>query len=372
MKLLLMSDNHLGFASRTEREQDAFLAFEEGIRAGLSCDAILLGGDIFDTRIPTAEAFSSAMEILLLPLSSQSEVKVTGIKGKELKSKPGIHVIAINGNHERRVRGLVNPVQALEKGGFLTRLHCNGVLLEKGQQEKVAVQAMSAVPEQYAETALKEWDPKPIPGCYNILMFHQNLEGFVRSETTIPKEALPEGFDLYLCGDIHERHSSTLHGKPLLLPGSTVATQINKDSCEPRSYTLLDTQANTQESIPFKSQRSVHYIECQTKEEVEQALAKALHEKQSLKPIIKVKSPVPRDELQARFGNQAMLMVAQEKELPSLTIEEQKVSVQQQGREILEKNLKSLGLDPRLFEQVFELLLEKKQEEALTLLKEKN
>lgn len=369
MKILLMSDTHLGFAQGTIREEDAFLSFEEGIEKALEADLILLGGDIFDSRVPTAETFSRMMEILLKTKQRESTVTLAETRNKKIKNQvSGIPVVAIHGNHERRVRGLVNPIEALERGGFLIHLHCNGVVFEKNG-EKVAVQGMSAVPEQYAVSALEEWNPQPLEGAYNIFLFHQNLEGFVRAERTFPKASLPQGFDLSICGDIHESHQSK-DGK-LLLPGSTVATQITKDSCNLRVYWEIDTQKRQLLSHPFKNQRKIYYEEFEKKEEAETFIQKVLQEPHPLQPIIKIKTPLPPEEITARFGKEAILKIVQEKEIPTLSLEEQKLSVQQSGKQLLEKNLKQLNLDPKLFEAVFELLVNKKQEEALNLLKEK-
>jgi len=367
MKILLLSDTHLGFSSGGERWEDAFLALKEALQE--EADLILLGGDVFDTRTPTVEAFSRAMELFLKTSSLKSDLRVSGAAGKKIKNiVHGVPVVAIHGNHERRVKGLVNPVEALEMGGFLIHLHCNGVLLEKNG-ERISVQGMSAVPEQYAPGVLEEFNPKPVPDSFNIFMFHQNLERFVRSEKQFPKSLLPEGFDLYICGDIHESHKTSFQGKPLILPGSAVATQINKDSRKPRIYALIDTKTQSIDFIPFKNQRKIFYEEFEAREETEKFLRETLKEEHPMKPIIKIKSPTPLDELKSIAGEKTILMGAHEKEIPSLTIEEQKFSAQESGKQILEKNLKKLDLDPKTFQDIFELLLEKKQDEALILLR---
>jgi len=369
MKIIVMSDTHLGFASGTEREGDSFLTFEEGIEKGREADLIILGGDIFDTRIPTTETFARAMETLLKANSFENRVRVLEGINKKIGEVKGVPIVSINGNHERRVKGLVNSVQALEKGGFLIHLHCNGVVFERNG-EKVAVQGMSAVPEQYAPSVLEEWNPKPVPGCYNILLFHQNLEGFLYSETQLPKSAIPSGFDLYVCGDIHESHKAELHGSPLMLPGSTVTTQVKKEATEPRKYVLVDTNEKTQEFIAFENQRKIYYKTFEKREEAKSFIREAMKQEHSLKPVIKIKASFPPGDVKPLAEGEVLLFISEEKELPSVSIEEQKLSVQKSGRELLEKNLKEAKLDPKMFADIFDLLLEKKHGEVLSLLRE--
>ena len=52
------------------------------------------------------------------------------------------------------------------------------------------------------------------------------------------------------------------------------------------------------------------------------------------------------------------------------TLEEHRLSVQELGRKLLIENLKEMKLDPKLFENVFELLSEDKIDKALKLLRE--
>lgn len=369
MKILLMSDTHFGFASGTERWEDSFLAFEEGIEKGLQYDIILLGGDIFDVRVPTTETLARTMEILVPVQRVPSPVSlVEGIRKKITTPLRGVPIVSIHGNHERRVKGLVNPVEALEKGGFLIHLHCNGVVFEKNG-EKIAIFGISSVPGHYASSVFEECQLHPIPGCYNILIFHQNLEGFLYSETPLPLSIVPEGFDLYICGDIHDTHRSTLHGSPLLLPGSTVSTQITTNSCSPRVYVSIDTAQKTFDFIPFERQRKIYYETFEKKEDAQAFISNILQEKHALPPVVKIRASFPPEEL-AAYQN-VLLMISHDKEIARFTIEEQKLSAQQSGKKLLEKNLTAAKLNTALFEEVFELLLHKKQDDTLSLLKQK-
>ena len=387
MKILLMSDTHLGFGAGREREDDCFLTFREGITEGMDSDAILMAGDVFDTRTPSNETFAKAMETLLMAKSGDG-ARILGPIDKDLQNEVrGIPVIAIHGNHERRVKGLVNPVEALERGGFLVHLHCNGIILRKknslptstseAETELVAIQGMSAVPGQYAEAALKEWNPKPLKNCYNILMIHQNLEGFLFTEEPLPKESLPPGFDLYICGDIHDQAKAEIHGKPLILPGSTISTQVRKESALPRSFCRIDTASGSIETIPFRDQRKILYGEFQEPGKAEEFVRACIQENSEVqfKPIIKLRTSFNPEELKKRFpgiiASQNLSDADARSGISPVSAEERLNIATLSGKKILEKNLQEAGLDRPTFEGVFDLLLEKRHEDALNILRKK-
>ena len=129
MKISIISDMHLGYAYGTERENDSFLAAEEAIEASADCDAILVGGDIFDTRTPTTETLIRSMQLFMKTNFWEGGAKVVeGVGGKSLSdfsplNTSGVPIIAIHGTHERRSKGLMNPVEGLEKAGFVIYLH---------------------------------------------------------------------------------------------------------------------------------------------------------------------------------------------------------------------------------------------------------
>ncbi|MEM1597471.1 MAG: exonuclease SbcCD subunit D [Pyrobaculum sp.] len=73
MKILHISDAHLGRAQYhlPEREEDYFSAFEEALRRGKAADAVLVTGDLFDSRRPPTKAvvrFIEAVEASGLPV----------------------------------------------------------------------------------------------------------------------------------------------------------------------------------------------------------------------------------------------------------------------------------------------------------------
>jgi DNA repair exonuclease SbcCD nuclease subunit len=388
MKIAILSDIHLGYDWGTERQDDAFEALGEALEKVAGCDAILVAGDMFDTRIPGTEVLAKAMELLIKPLTDSSEAQITGGVDKRtdrlLPLGPGMPVIAIHGTHERRVRGLLNPVEALEKAGFLVYLHCNGIVLEK-PGERVCIQGLSGVPDQFAETVLKQWNPKPMADAFNIFVLHQSIKQFMLAPNAIDVEALPKGFDFYVCGHMHESKETRYGGSPLLIPGSFIVTQLTKDAGMPRGFWILETGIPPKSNfVELESQRKVYqktFSSGMDRELVIEELGTLLDRPFDKKPLVRInfagKTDVPDtllSDIRARFGEKAIIYIRKdiEEEKPVVrSIEEQRMSVQEMGRKALIDNLKGFNLDTATFESIFELILENKIEEAVDLLNRK-
>jgi len=398
MKIAVLSDIHFGHAPDREREKDPYRAVAEVIEKAGNVDLVLIPGDIFDMKIPSPETLANSMEIMAgLTIGEQPHIVKT-VGGKQINNHPSGRVIAIHGTHERRAQELINPVQILEKAGFLIHLDKNGIVLEKerkdglGQSEKavkpvsdrVAIQGLSGVPDQYTEQELRGWNPKPEPGCFNIFMLHQNMTEFMpkQVEHTLDKDKLPPGFDLYLNGHIHRPEQSTVHGKPLIICGSLIPTQIVKESSKPLGFWVIETSSSPPkiDFIPLEKQRKVFVSEIENpeKQDIENGIEKLLEADSSSieKPIIsiRVKGKLDRQkmrEIQTRFGDRAIISIKYElgeEQVNGKTIEQHKLSVNELGAKLLDENLKQLKLDPKVYSTVFELLLHGKQKEALELL----
>jgi DNA repair exonuclease SbcCD nuclease subunit len=385
MKISILSDFHIGFGLGTEREEDAYDGMKECIEKSMDCDLILMAGDIFDVRNPSAEMLAKTMEIMLEPLLEERKFDVIRFIDSDKQVAPmtelGIPIIAIHGTHERRAKGQMNPVEAVEKAGFIIYLHCNGVILERGE-EKVCVQGMSGVPDQYAESVLKNWDPKPIPGYLNIFMIHQSISQFLYAPHAIDINVLPKGFDLYICGHMHEAKKSSYDGKPVLIPGSPITTQITKDSVNPRGFWKIDVQKNQIKNIDWvqiEKQRKVYYLEFEDESRIVEKIDEILKKPHDKKPLLKIVAPEIKDslinEIKIRFGEKCIISfkkeVVEKPVLAAKTLNEQKLSVSELGRKLFRENLEEKNLDVQTFESVFEFLENDDYEKALELLKEK-
>ncbi len=388
MKIAVFSDIHLGFGTNTELWYDAFDSFKEAMKKSLDCDVILIAGDMFDSRNPGTDVLARAMEILMESLLVDNDVKIVEGINKDVKElspihEKGIPVIAIHGTHERRVKGFINPVEALEKAGFLIHLHCSSIILEKNN-ERICVHGMSGVPDHYTESVLQNWNPKPVRGCFNILMLHQSLKPFMYAEHLTDIEKLPKGFDIYICGHIHEAMKYKHRDSLFLIPGSFIVTQITKEALKPKGFWKFDTRdpEKTLEFVEFENQRKIHIEEINeeaTEEKITSIIKNIISQNHAKKPVIRIKllkdSSIDLNYIAKRYSNHAILSF---KKSPSCkegfgfkTVEEHKLSVEELGKKLLRENIARSGLDIPVFENVFEFLLEGKAEEALNILKSK-
>jgi len=273
LKVAIIADPHLGAKWGTVREQDSFDQMSEAVKRALQLGAqmILIPGDIFDTRIPRQEVWARAMRILALPhAQEQSKVELEKTIDKNMQdispvSLRGVLIVALHGNHERRIRGLVNPVEALEAAGLLIYLHHN-VAIFKTQAGKLAIHGMGNVPERNAKDAMSIWNPKPVSGAINILMLHQAVGQYVYSGEEYPSldlADLPRGFDVYVDGHMHYHAEARAHGRPLLFPGSTVRTQLLEIEAQvPKGFYMLDIGEDVSyKFVELKSVRDFHYAE---------------------------------------------------------------------------------------------------------------
>jgi DNA repair exonuclease SbcCD nuclease subunit len=218
MKIGFVTDMHFGYR---RFEQDAYNQGREAIlSAARQSDLIILGGDNFDTPLPRMETLAQATGIL------REALAIMHARGAE-----GVPIFAIHGNHDRRPKGFVHPTELLARGGFLENAHNKTLIFEKGGQ-KVAVSGMGSVPEDLAVSAIQSLQCRPVQGAFNILVVHQTFQEYekIPHDNYLSFEDLPKGFDLYLCGHVHQPN---LKGQ-VLNPGSTVVTQLRHDEAGER------------------------------------------------------------------------------------------------------------------------------------------
>lgn len=254
MKIAILSDFHIGYERFTE---DAYRQASEALgKAAELADVLLIPGDIFDMRNPKPEAFAEAVNLFRDISKRQWGARVASYKGKG-RAYTNIPVIAIAGTHERRAQDAENPVSILNLAAFLVDISQATVIVEKGS-ERVAVCGVGGVDDQRFGEVLRELSPKPVEGVFSIFMFHESVyELLPFNEEFVRLDDLPDGFDLYVSGHIHSRVEERVHGKPLLIPGSTVLTQLKEGEQEPKGFFVYDTEQRRHEfhrinSRPFR------------------------------------------------------------------------------------------------------------------------
>lgn len=242
MKIAFVTDMHFGYR---RFEQDAYLQGKEAILAAArEADVLILGGDNFDTSLPRMETIADVTKILREALEI---FRSRGIAG--------VPIFAIHGNHDRRAKGFVHPTDLLCQGGFCMNFHNQTVFYERNG-EKTAISGMGSVPEDLAGEALRQIACKPVEGAFNLFVLHQSFQEFdrMKNEQYITFDDLPAGYELYLCGHVHQKNLSS----KVLNPGSTVVTQLREDEAGERGWLLYDTAARKAEFKPIKSRQLFH------------------------------------------------------------------------------------------------------------------
>ncbi len=282
MKIAVISDTHLGFGTG-ERKSDALLAFEEAVQIAVDrADIILFAGDMFDSPYPRSYVTLEAVRILS---------GLRSIRGADVSGMAGFPFIAITGNHERRSREFLDPVQMLDRAGLLKRLHGDGAIAEK-DGEKVWIYGISSVPERLAGSVFRKLDPKPMDGMTNILMFHQSVTPYVYSpleKPTLDVSTLPKGFDIIIDGHIHKREVRKIGNSIFLINGSTILTQLKSEG--KKGINIIDTRDMSVEFVQLKNQREFLQFDAEkpelasVKQKIREVAASC-----RMKPIVRIRS----------------------------------------------------------------------------------
>ncbi len=409
MKIAIISDFHLGAKKDTPRENDTFEQAREAVERALDLGAqlILIAGDIFNSRIPEQEIWSKALSLLSIPSQEEnSGIKLVNTIGKEedeITALPlrGTPVVAIHGNHERRGRGFVNAVEALESAGLLIYLHHNTVVLESSE-EKIAIHGMGYVPGDFARDFLKKWDPEPVENAKNIFIMHQGLGRYTFSseeKSELEPSDLFGGFDLYASGHVHYRVESEVFGKPLIFPGSTIRTQLLPvEAGKLKGFYLVEVENDNLDFrfVELESVRDFFYREKEfegaTPNEVEDWVREQLVElkkasrRNDLKlPLVRLRlsgalakgssrTEIETKKFEREFKDDFLLSIGKN-DLSSPKLEEntqllkdirhEKISMEEKGLQILESTLDELDYDDKLDSvQLYNLLSEDKVDEA--------
>jgi len=397
MKISIISDSHLGFSPNEKLEEDSYQNFEEAFNKALDSDLIILAGDLFDSRAPKTKAWAYALKVLSkATLQENKGVELLEIdkqlKEASKKTLEHLPVIAIHGNHEMRAKGEINAIEALENAGLLIYLNMNKVVFEKNG-ERVTIFGLSHVPERFAKEVLDKWNPRPINGCYNILLLHQNIDPFVYSpleQPTLNISNLPRGFDLIIDGHIHVSAQEKVDETTLLFPGSTVITQFQASEAQsPKGFFKVDTQLKKIEFFEINARKFFYETleisrEQNAKEIVERKVREKIFGNFNKQPIIKIRitgnatiSEKDLRELERKYQDSCILFFTKSLESVELTqkleflrsLKESRASLQEIGLNILKKSLDELNFKNTFdFVDIFNLLADEETDTALNIL----
>jgi double-strand break repair protein MRE11 len=398
MRIAVISDLHLGFKFGEERGEDAFRNASEAFSKALeeNVDLVLLPGDIFHDKVPRPEIISRAIETFA-PLKKISKIKVINLKSKdkdEMLNQEIPAIVTIYGTHERRNQGSVNPVQLLEKAGFLTHLHAESALIEVGT-ERIGIHGLSGVPDQFAAEAMSSWNPTPFPQVPNFLLIHQTFKELIPDVklNVMSYANLPQGFNLFILGHIHwrveDKHPFT--EAPIIVPGSTIRTQLRKIEAErAKGFYIIESKDN-KINIQFKELENVrkfYYQDFDISNTKPSEVVISVQEKISsilkthtkkLNPIIRFKLKgslaegfLPTDlnfiSLSRKFNEKAILYFDKSKVESSqlgerakllYDLKQKKISIEEIGMKLLLENMKVTDVkQAKYIQDMFERLVE--------------
>jgi DNA repair exonuclease SbcCD nuclease subunit len=404
MKIALLSDFHLGFV-QAGRENEAFENAMQAMQLALEkgAELVIISGDIFDKEVPNAETLLQAFTIFSLARNANEKSthikKVARDQSKTISLK-GVPIIAIHGTHEFRARDYVNYLQLFESAGFIVYLHAAKAIIES-QNERIVVHGLGGVPEKKALDALKLWDPKPEQNAFNILVLHQSLKEFLPFDdemiATLSIDALPEGFDIIVDGHLHWQNELVEGNKRLILPGSTIITQMKRlEAKKPKGFYIIETKTKELKFCALPNRRPFFYekieFENASIEEVLRALKERLSQlvekSHAKKPLIKIKllGSLAKGHSQENidikstikeFEDRALISVDSNffqesftKKLAALSdLQKQRKSIIELGFDILEKNLAETDFNNAFdVRRVFKLLENNDVEKARELL----
>ena len=254
MKIAILSDFHLGYERFRE---DAYRQAEEALNKAVEmADMIIIPGDIFDNRTPKPDVIAEAINLFRNLSNKKWDSQVIDFTG-EGSCYTKIPIIAIPGTHERRAQEVADPVDILGLAGLVVDIS-NATVTVECEGEKIAVRGIGGIADDRFREVVEREKPIPTDGAFNIFMFHESLyELLPFNEDFMRVDELPKGFDLYINGHIHKTVEMDVHGKKLLIPGSTVLTQLKEGEQDKKGFFLFDTKTSKYSFIKINSRRFV-------------------------------------------------------------------------------------------------------------------
>lgn len=214
MRFAHIADCHLGCWRQPEMQQLNLIAFEKAIDRCISegVDFVLIAGDLFDTAVPSVNILKSAAGKL-----------------RELKEK-NINCFIVQGSHDFSASGK-SMVSVLEKAGLCADVSDNPV--KKSYEGKsVLIAGLSG---KKGGLEQNEISSKIFEGRGNsdisILMVHttvSELSNLPSCVSSVPLKDIPNGFDYYALGHIHQQGILESGGRTIAYAGSLFPTNFSE------------------------------------------------------------------------------------------------------------------------------------------------
>lgn len=260
MKILITSDNHLGFQETDPiRKDDSFNTFEEilSIAKAESADFVLQGGDLFEENKPSRNTYNKTLQILRRHClgTRQPEIRAhTPLNWSSEGMAVSLPIICIHGNHDDPSGfNTVSPLDVLESSGLINYFgKCSNIddivirpiLLEKDC--KVAVYGLGHLKDSLLHRAFLKgavrYERPPSDDWYSILVVHQNR--VLRPTGYLPEDMIDPFFDLVVYGHEHESLKLRHRNFDVIQCGSTVRTSLCDGESHEKYVYILEVVAD--------------------------------------------------------------------------------------------------------------------------------
>ena len=236
LHVLLTADDHLDPSmvqfgpKRFERKRDFQRCFEVLVNFAVENrpDLLLVGGDFYDTILPGNPARAFVTE-----------------QFKRLHER-GIKVVLVSGHHDtpKSVEQGVSPLAVHSRSGHAYFLQGPELVNKKFVIDgtTVNIAGLSLDPSLSPEQDPMSGQKIEHEGDVNIFLTHYPIEGFhgyFGQETHISESSIPNGFQLFAAGHLHKHQKRTVHGVPVIYPGSTERCSFQEEG-EQKGFVWLE------------------------------------------------------------------------------------------------------------------------------------
>lgn len=260
MKILITSDNHLGFKETDPiRFDDSFNTFEEILKLAQeeNVDLILQGGDLFHENKPSRNTYNKTVQILRKYCIGEKKpdfVSSIPLNYNDSNFNISLPILSIHGNHDDPSGfNSISPLDILQSGGFINyfgrvddvdNITLDPILIEKDR--KIAIYGLGHIKDRRIyKTFMKgnvKYNLPPGDGWYFILMVHQNR--VFRPNEYLPEDFIASFFNLVIYGHEHESIKIRHKNFDVIQVGSSIRTSLCEgESFDKYAYILnLDTR----------------------------------------------------------------------------------------------------------------------------------
>ena len=236
------SDLHLGYAQYNleARREDFDRAFQELVSKSLELkpDFLVIAGDIFEQARPLNSTLENVIQRL-----------------RKLRDS-GIPVLAVDGSHDAApnvITGtILNPLDSAGLIYYLPRHEAACWANENCYVYGIPNFRTRRRTEELLPEFLKRNPPTPDQKLFNVLVFHMALDlpGFkppqIEAEAT--PEMLPDGFDYYAGGHIHQTMQMKFKNGTLAYSGCTETVDYEDAGCD-KGFFLVEVNEKGQPSL---------------------------------------------------------------------------------------------------------------------------